>query len=867
MARLFSTDDAFRAIQGTKSLIDKLNGALFWKKAPRESVVAAKNTISSQQVLQILQGISVEELSNEQSGIKVKTLLDAGFLNYADLHKATVRDLYSIQGISVNGAQNIKFILDQFIEKASKKVKIRLSFDDKNPEATALVQAVAIYKKTRPIFDACQQLLQQTAPAGDCMRDLEPGLGTLKWIFTGREKKQKAEAAYTALQQYVAGDFPLQVEQAVAALEQAKNTSAEQAWNDFLANPIDFYNTLEELCPGATGDVDSIYGLTASLAKAIETVSTNLAGFKSTLRRYQEWGVKYILHQKKVLLGDEMGLGKTIQAIAAMVSLRNTVESVGSLESAGSLKSAGSLESAGPSRFMVVCPASVITNWCREIRFHSDFEPIKIHGPNKMADFEHWKENGGIAVTTFETTSHLPLPEDYKFDMLVVDEAQYIKNPMARRSKHVRRLCEHSDRLLFMTGTAIENHVGEMLELMRVLNPDVAIEAKMVAAMSHAPDFMGIIAPVYYRRKREDVLSELPELISSAEWCELNDDEEAAYDDAVLCKSFAAARRVSFNVGDPAKCSKLKRLLEIVEEAKAENRKVIVFSYFLDTIRKVQDALGPRAIGPINGSVSPKERQNLVDEFNGAPAGTVLVSQILAGGVGLNIQAASVVILCEPQLKPSLENQAISRAYRMGQARSVLVYRLLAQGTIDERIMAVLHHKQTIFDAFADKSIAASVTDHMDTQVPNESVIDGVEINDATFKSMIEDEIKRIKTKTEKILLTDELLESSYEKFNQMYFDGKLPQVRLVVSETIDSLGSFIPGHHTIYIAAGNWIYQNFRNTLVHEMCHLYVDITVGAAGAGAGDGHGKDWLAIAEKLNAQNPELRISMYGDERPD
>ncbi len=112
--------------------------------------------------------------------------------------------------------------------------------------------------------------------------------------------------------------------------------------------------------------------------------------------------------------------------------------------------------------------------------------------------------------------------------------------------------------------------------------------------------------------------------------------------------------------------------------------------------------------GPINGSIPASKRQQIVDDFTNAPDGAVLVSQVTAGGTGLNIQAASVVVFCEPQIKPSMETQAISRAYRMGQARSVLVYRLLCTGTVDENIVSMLRDKQEIFDNFADESVVGS---------------------------------------------------------------------------------------------------------------------------------------------------------------
>jgi SNF2 family DNA or RNA helicase len=297
---------------------------------------------------------------------------------------------------------------------------------------------------------------------------------------------------------------------------------------------------------------------------------------------------------------------------------------------------------------------------------------------------------------------------------------------------NVKKLSEYADRLLFMTGTALENKVDEMVSLIRILQPKVASQIQGMVSISVAPQFRQAVAPVYYRRKREDVLTELPELIESKEWCTLSRAEEMAYEQAVLSKNYAEARRVSWNVENIADSSKAARLIELVEEAKSDGRKIIVFSFFLDTIHQVALLLGDRCTNPINGSVTPQRRQEIIDEFDKSPPGTVLVAQIQSGGTGLNIQSASVVILCEPQFKPSIENQAISRAYRMGQTRNVLVYRLLCENTVDEKIMSTLESKQKIFDAFADKSIAA---------------IESAEMDERTFGNIIKEEIDRINSK------------------------------------------------------------------------------------------------------------------------
>jgi len=179
-----------------------------------------------------------------------------------------------------------------------------------------------------------------------------------------------------------------------------------------------------------------------------------------------------------------------------------------------------------------------------------------------------------------------------------------------------------------------------------------------------------------------------------------------------------------------AKSQKAARLLELCDEAKEEGRKIIVFSFFRNTVNRVIEILGDRCIGPITGDISLSKRQELVDEFTQAPVGSVLVSQVQAGGTGLNIQAASVVIFCEPQIKPSIEDQAMSRAYRMGQTRNVEVFRLLSDESVDERVLEILKTKQEIFDEFADVSVVAQ-----EAEVLTESAISA---------QIIEEEKKRL---------------------------------------------------------------------------------------------------------------------------
>ncbi len=678
----------------------------------RQKVRSETMQIVTKEMLKLLQDVPVDHINRSRKGYRIASLKGAGILTVADLYQTKTAQIAEINGISDYTAELMKNEAQAIAEDTAATIRIRLSADDRNDDSTALIRAIEIYRRKLLVAGDIRRLRREhfsnNLYAIRKVKEIDDGV---RYVFANQDTRRKLLEAYLYLKEASEGEFIGRVYDLFNELENTSEVSAEEAWNRFVKDPVQFYTVLEEIVPGVLGNEDSVYGLPEDLAKEIAAQEVTEDGLKCTLRRYQSWGVKYILHQKRVLLGDEMGLGKTVQAIASMVALRNT----------------------GASHFIVVCPASVLPNWCKEIAEKSHLKPIRIHGATRMHMWKLWIEEGGVAVTTFETTGNMKLEENFKVDMMIVDEAHYIKNPEALRTLNVKELAAHAERMLFMTGTALENRVNEMLSLLAVLQPEIASEARSIAFMASADQFREKIAPVYYRRKREDVLSELPELIDNREWVSLSVEENRIYEDDLKNGSYADIRQVSWNIGDLDASSKAERMMEIIDEAKAEERKIIVFSYFLHTIHAVCDYLGTQCMEPIIGSVSPQKRQEIIDAFNNAPAGTVLPAQIVSGGTGLNIQAASVVILCEPQLKPSIENQAISRAYRMGQARNVLVYRLLADNTVDERIMELLAEKQNIFDAFADSSVAGEASLKQDA-----------EVDETTFAQIVKEEIARI---------------------------------------------------------------------------------------------------------------------------
>lgn len=586
-----------------RSFLSNLIRASDTERVYRESVKQISDKLAAEALLAVLRQIPVEEFNRQKCGIRTKLLREHCYCTLADVYAASVYQLASIRGIGENSAYTVKRMAFDFAEQAKKEVKIKLNADDRTPIATELVRAVSILRGSAEPIDTCRQLLSANRERiEEAMEALRPATKDLTWLFRSKRIKNQATEAYRTLRELLEEPYFLQGNQAVSALEQNEGLSEQAAWQDFQNNSARFFTLLEEINPGLFGNSDAVYGLPEELARQVREECFFPNGLRCSLRRYQEWGVKYILHQEKVLLGDEMGLGKTVQAIATMVSLKNT----------------------GGTHFVVLCPAGVLTNWCREIEKHSLLAVTKVYGSSRTSALQSWIRSGGVAVTTYETVSAFEMDESFRFSLMVVDEAHYIKNPKAQRTVNAVKLSRHADRLLFMTGTALENHADEMLGLIRILQPNLADQAKGLAFLSSASQFRQKIAPVYYRRKREDVLTELPELIESREWCSLQKEEEERYEQAVLGRRYADARRVSWNVEDLKQSSKAQRLLEIVNQAEEEGRKVLVFSYFLDTVRKISLFLGHRCMSPINGSVTPQRRQEIIDEFDKAPAGSVL---------------------------------------------------------------------------------------------------------------------------------------------------------------------------------------------------------------------------------------------------
>ena len=456
------------------------------------------------------------------------------------------------------------------------------------------------------------------------------------------------------------------------------------AEREFKEESATYYALLEKIT--GKGLDNSTSDLPKFIIEKVNQVQINENQLKVTMRPYQEFGAKFLLYQKNILLGDEMGLGKTIQALAV----------------------ANHLFQEHQRKCMILLPLSVLENWNKEILKWTELPVYRFSASNKnkINDFIKWKQEGGILLANYEQAKYLIQGVDgVQIDLLILDEAHYIKNADAMRTKNSIALSQRANYKLFMTGTPLENNVREMQHLVSVLNPD--LPESVFRERPDEEDFKKDLANVYLRRKREEVLDELPEMEVINLWSEFSDKQIELYETEAFSQecSVMKLRRMAF-LGEDSE--KIKQIIDICKEARENGMKVLVFSYFkTDVLYRLRELLTYTASDILSGDISPARRQEVIDEFSKDSNQTVLLAQIEAGGVGLNIQSANIVILCEPQWKPSTEQQAISRVYRMGQTRDVLVYRLLTKDSIDEPIMALIHKKEVEFDKYAKDSLVA----------------------------------------------------------------------------------------------------------------------------------------------------------------
>nr|MCR5101129.1 DEAD/DEAH box helicase [Butyrivibrio sp.] len=616
------------------------------KNAITEAAIRVKGNIA----IKLLDDISVSELKNSKAGIRTSAIEAAGYSNLGQIAAAKDYEILQIEGIGEKQLEAIKNVLTDMGNQLSEHVSMQLGIDSNDEDMKKLLSSIAVYRKSALVRNDVKPLWEdyhnfhERIKAGIRIRN------SVHWLFSGRVTKEETCASLDEALGFLNQPVYERLCHLIDLFIEAQRMTWEQVVSDYTKSSADYYAILDSLGNIKTSKPLIYSSIPQQLAADIDAQELDTSLFIGNLRSYQTFGAKYILHQGKVLLGDEMGLGKTVQAIAAIAHI--------------AVKSEKSF-------FLVICPASVLVNWCREIQKFSKVNTHLVYGEFLEDVFADWQENGGVAVTNYESMGKIVdrIDNNMHLDMLLIDEAHYMKNPDAKRTQYIRRLDNESERILMMTGTPLENRVEEMCNLIDFIRPDMTKKIKENAFMNQVSEFKELLSPVYIRRLRSQVLEELPPVEERQVWCSMSMEDLDSYREAIDSKSFPAARRVGFLQEDISTSAKAVRLKEICENAGDNGRRVVVFSFFRETISKVRAFLGDKCVGEITGSTPITERQDILDRFGESPEGSVLICQVQSGGTGLNIQHASIAIFCEPQIKPSLTNQAIARLHRMGQVR------------------------------------------------------------------------------------------------------------------------------------------------------------------------------------------------------
>ena len=465
---------------------------------------------------------------------------------------------------------------------------------------------------------------------------------------------------------------------------------------------------------------------------------------EGTLRPYQQVGMRWLYLLAKLGLGaclaDDMGLGKTIQVLSLLLVLKNQ-------------------EQGKPS--LLIAPASLLANWASELeRFapslrvlvaHSSVlsnEAIKNISEQSLADVD-------VVIASYGTLLRIPWLTETSWRLAVLDEAQAIKNPNAKQTRSAKMLKAGSR--FALTGTPVENRLGDLWSIFDFINPGLLGSAKeftkltkRLADRTHNPygPLRELVRPYILRRLKTDksVISDLPDKTEVKAFCQLSRKQAALYQQAVddlseqldtaegirrkgLVLSFLMRFKQICNhpsqwLGDSAwsepDSGKWARLRDIAEVIAARQEKVLVFTQFREVTAPLAAFLGSIFGRPgvvLHGDTPVKSRKDLVRRFQEDEAVGFFVLSLKAGGTGLNLTAASHVIHFDRWWNPAVENQATDRAYRIGQNKNVLVHKFVCQGTVEEKIDAMIESKRQIAQDMLEGGAELLLTEMKDDEL------------------------------------------------------------------------------------------------------------------------------------------------------
>lgn len=448
---------------------------------------------------------------------------------------------------------------------------------------------------------------------------------------------------------------------------------------------------------------------------AMPRLSPELA---STLRDYQKLGTAWLHHLHTQGLGgvlaDEMGLGKTLQALAMLSTIGGTS--------------------------LVVCPASLVENWRREAARFVPGMRVRVHHGSDRGDARNI-EGVDLVVTSYGTLVRDRAPfERAEFACLVADEAQHAKNRRTQNAAALR--CIRARSRLLLTGTPVENSLDDLRSLFEIALPGairpIPSESRGDVRQWHEAHLRRQTAPFILRRTKAQVAPELPPKIEQVIHCEAGPGQRAFYEQVrtateseinKLAFDGAAESRVRLAVltqllrlrqvcCDPALLpggasvgsAKMEAFLELLDEAVDDGHRMLVFSQFTSLLGLVRGELDARGItfASIDGSMSPRERQREVDRFQSSADIPVFLISLKAGGTGLNLTGADTVVHFDPWWNPAVEAQATDRSHRIGQTRTVNVYKLIVADTVEEKVLTMQAGKARLLADVFDESDTAN---------------------------------------------------------------------------------------------------------------------------------------------------------------
>jgi SNF2 family DNA or RNA helicase len=412
---------------------------------------------------------------------------------------------------------------------------------------------------------------------------------------------------------------------------------------------------------------------------------------------YQLQGIAFLMPRHAALLADEMGLGKTMQAIVALRLLFH----------------AGLIQ-----RALVVCPKPLVNNWSRELATWADDLPFELIAGDADARRASWLvSNCPLKLVNYEVLTRdaaVALSPDVGFDVIVLDEAQRIKN---RESKTAEVVCGlHRDRSWALTGTPIENRSDDLINLFAFVDED------RIPADTPAKRLPQLTSDSILRRTKDDVLTDLPGKTIRDAYLELTPAQREAYelaekegvvrlnalgDTITVQHVFELVMRLKQICNfDPLtrQSAKLEQLQADLAEVAESGRKAIIFSQWVEPLQYLAEALAD--LGPLqfHGRIPSGERQAILDQFRRDTSKHVILMSYGTGSVGLNLQFANYVFLFDRWWNPAVEDQAVNRAHRIGQKEPVFVTRFVTQGTIEGRIADILEKKRALFNELLEQN-------------------------------------------------------------------------------------------------------------------------------------------------------------------